>query len=46
MYSTRSRMALMEVPQNFTETARWPWYRLAADQGDATAQCILGLMYC
>ena len=31
------------VPQSDSEAARW--YRLAADQGDADAQCILGWMY-
>ena len=31
------------VPQNYAEAARW--YRLAADQGSATAQHDLGVMY-
>jgi TPR repeat protein len=31
------------VPQNFTEAMRW--YRMAADQGNATAQTIIGSMY-
>jgi uncharacterized protein len=31
------------VPQDYSEAVKW--YRLAADQGDAQAQCNLGLMY-
>ena len=31
------------VPRDSTEAAEW--YRHAADQGDAAAQCNLGLMY-
>ena len=31
------------VPKNDTEAVRW--YRMAAEQGDATAQVNLGLMY-
>jgi TPR repeat protein len=31
------------VPQDYTEAARW--YRKAAEQGDASAQCNLGYMY-
>jgi TPR repeat protein len=31
------------VPQNYTEALKW--YRLAASQGNAQAQCSLGLMF-
>ena len=31
------------VPQDFEEAAKW--YRKAAEQGNAKAQCSLGLMY-
>ena len=31
------------VPQNYAEAAKW--YRLAAEQGDASAQSFLGVMY-
>jgi len=31
------------VPQDYTEAVKW--YRLAAEQGDAVAQSILGLKY-
>ena len=31
------------VPQNYAEAVKW--YRLAADQGDASAQFNLGVMY-
>jgi TPR repeat protein len=32
-----------DVPQDYEEAAKW--FRLAADQGDADAQCYLGDMY-
>ena len=31
------------VPQDYAEAVKW--FRLAADQGDAGAQSILGVMY-
>ena len=31
------------MPQNYAEAVKW--YRLAADQGDASAQYNLGVMY-
>ncbi|MCH8931814.1 MAG: sel1 repeat family protein, partial [Nitrospinae bacterium] len=31
------------VPQDYAEAAKW--YRKAAEQGDAEAQAMLGLMY-
>ena len=31
------------VPQDYQEALKW--YRLAAEQGDANAQCSLGVMY-
>ena len=31
------------VPQDYAEALKW--YRLAADQGHASAQCNLGVMY-
>ncbi len=34
---------IAERPQNDTEALKW--LRLAADQGDALAQCNLGIMY-
>jgi TPR repeat protein len=31
------------IPQDYAEAVKW--FRLAADQGQANAQCFLGLMY-
>ena len=31
------------IPQDYVEALKW--FRLAADQGQANAQCFLGLMY-
>jgi uncharacterized caspase-like protein len=43
---TKSLLQAMDepgVPQDYAEAAKW--YRKAADQGDAEAQCILGASY-